>query len=57
MIGVQVKIVPADAKMPDHFTIIEQEKKRTEPKATVTTIVDLDIEEPALPDEESVEVR
>jgi small subunit ribosomal protein S3 len=54
---VQVKIVPADAKMPDHFTIIEQEKKRAEPKATVTDIGDIDVEEPALPDEESVEVR
>jgi small subunit ribosomal protein S3 len=50
VIGVQVKIVPADAKMPDHFTIIEQ-KKPAAPKATVTAIGDIDTEEPALPDD------
>jgi small subunit ribosomal protein S3 len=51
VIGVQVKIVPADAKMPDHFAIIEQVKKHPAPKATVTPIGDIDPEEPALPDE------
>src|SRR5271157_4159406 len=50
VIGVQVKIVPADAKMPDHFAIIEQVKKHPAPKATVTAIGDLAIDEPALPD-------
>jgi small subunit ribosomal protein S3 len=50
VIGVQVKIVPADAKMPDHFAIIEQVKKHPAPKATVTAVGDIDTEEPALPD-------
>jgi small subunit ribosomal protein S3 len=48
---VQVKLVPAGAKLPDHFTIIEQEKKRVVPKVTVTDIGELDSDEPALPDE------
>ncbi len=51
VIGVQVKLVPAGAKLPDHFTIIEQEKKRVAPKVTVTDISDIDSDEPALPDE------
>ena len=52
VIGVQVKIVPADAKMPDHFAIIEQVKKQpAAPKATITSIGDVDTEEPVLPDE------
>eukprot|EP00825_Cyclidium_porcatum_P037606 TRINITY_DN4183_c0_g4_i2.p1 TRINITY_DN4183_c0_g4~~TRINITY_DN4183_c0_g4_i2.p1 ORF type:complete len:169 (+),score=3.32 TRINITY_DN4183_c0_g4_i2:216-722(+) len=51
VIGVQVKLVPGGAKLPDHFEIIEQEKKRPAPKASVTPIGDADIEEPALPDE------
>lgn len=57
VIGVQVKIVPADAKMPDHFTVIEQKKKTPERKVTVTEIGDLDIDEPALPDDESTGVQ
>jgi len=51
VIGVQVKLVPAGAKLPDHFTIIEQEKKRPAATASVTAIGDIDTEEPALPDE------
>jgi small subunit ribosomal protein S3 len=51
VIGVQVKLVPAGAKLPDHFEIIEQEKKRQAPKVTVTDIGDIDVDEPALPDE------
>ena len=51
VIGVQVKIVPADAKMPDHFEIIEQKKQPAAPKAKVTPVGDSDSEEPALPDE------
>eukprot|EP00825_Cyclidium_porcatum_P037600 TRINITY_DN4183_c0_g1_i1.p3 TRINITY_DN4183_c0_g1~~TRINITY_DN4183_c0_g1_i1.p3 ORF type:complete len:289 (-),score=18.84 TRINITY_DN4183_c0_g1_i1:1129-1995(-) len=55
VIGVQVKLVPAGAKLPDHFTIIEQEKKRPASKASVTAIGDVDSEEPALPDEDLAE--
>jgi small subunit ribosomal protein S3 len=51
VIGVQVKLVPAGAKLPDHFAVIEQEKKRVPPKVTVTDIGDIDSDEPALPDE------
>jgi small subunit ribosomal protein S3 len=51
VIGVQVKLVPAGAKLPDHFTIIEQEKKRPAQKAVVVPVGDADVEEPALPDE------
>jgi len=51
VIGVQVKLVPGGAKMPDHFTIIEQKKKATAPAAHVTSIGDLESDEPALPDE------
>jgi small subunit ribosomal protein S3 len=51
VIGVQVKLVPAGAKLPDHFLIIEQEKKRPSQKVTVTDIADIDSDEPALPDE------
>jgi small subunit ribosomal protein S3 len=51
VIGVQVKLVPAGAKLPDHFAIIEQEKKRPAHKVTVTDIGDIDSDEPALPDE------
>ena len=51
VIGVQVKLVPGGAKLPDHFEIIDQEKKRPAPKASVTPGGDVDIEEPALPDE------
>jgi small subunit ribosomal protein S3 len=51
VIGVQVKLVPAGAKLPDHFSLIEQEKKRLPPKITVTDIADIDSDEPALPDE------
>jgi small subunit ribosomal protein S3 len=51
VIGVQVKLVPAGAKLPDHFSIIEQEKKRPAATTTVTAISDIDSEEPALPDE------
>jgi small subunit ribosomal protein S3 len=51
VIGVQVKLVPAGAKLPDHFSLIEQEKKRSPPKITVTDIADIDSDEPALPDE------
>jgi small subunit ribosomal protein S3 len=56
VIGVQVKLVPGGAKMPDHFEVIEQEeKKRPEQKVTVTAISDVEVEEPALPDEEFTE--
>jgi small subunit ribosomal protein S3 len=51
VIGVQVKLVPAGAKLPDHFSIIEQEKKRPAPKPSVTSIGEIDTEEPALPDD------
>jgi small subunit ribosomal protein S3 len=51
VIGVQVKLVPAGAKLPDHFAVIEQERRRPVPKITVTDISDLDSDEPALPDE------
>jgi small subunit ribosomal protein S3 len=51
VIGVQVKLVPAGAILPDHFSIIEQEKKRVTPKVIVTDIGDIDPDEPALPDE------
>ena len=51
VIGVQVKLVPAGARLPDHFTIIEQEKKRPVPKVTVTSIGEVDSDEPALPDD------
>jgi len=51
VIGVQVKLVPAGAKLPDHFSIIEQEKKRPAQKPGVTPVGDADMEEPALPDE------
>ncbi|MGB9175389.1 MAG: 30S ribosomal protein S3, partial [Methanoregula sp.] len=52
VIGVQVKLVPAGAKLPDHFSVIEQEKKkRPAINAPVTAIGDFDPDEPALPDE------
>jgi small subunit ribosomal protein S3 len=51
VIGVQVKIVPAGARLPDHFEVMEQEKAPA-PKATVTAIGDVETEEPALPDPE-----
>jgi small subunit ribosomal protein S3 len=51
VIGVQVKLVPAGAVLPDHFSLIEQEKKRAPPKVIVTDIGDIDPDEPALPDE------
>ena len=43
--------MPAGAKLPDHFEIIEQEKKSKAPRVTVTDINDIDFDEPALPDE------
>lgn len=55
VIGVQVKLVPAGAKLPDHFEIVEQEKKRPAQKAGVTPAAEADTEEPALPDEELAE--
>jgi small subunit ribosomal protein S3 len=51
VIGVQVKIVPAGAKMPDHFEVIEQEKKKPAPKVTVTAVGEDVDSEPALPDD------
>ena len=52
----QVKIVPANAKMPDHFAIIEQVKKQPLQKVVVTPVSDNDVEEPALPDDTVDEV-
>ena len=46
-----MKIVPAGAKMPDHFEVIEQEKKKPEPKLTVTIVGEEVNSEPALPDD------
>jgi small subunit ribosomal protein S3 len=51
VIGVQVKLVPAGAKLPDHFQIIEQEKKRPSTDAHVIPVGDTNPDEPALPDE------
>jgi len=51
VIGVQVKIVPAGAKMPDHFEVIEQEKKKPAPKIKVTAVGEDVDSEPALPDD------
>jgi small subunit ribosomal protein S3 len=51
VIGVQVKIVPAGAKLPDHFEIIVQEKVRPAQKGVATNAgIDVD-NEPALPDD------
>ena len=50
VIGVQVKLVPGGAKLPDHFSVIEQEKKRPS-QESVAPVGDVDPEEPALPDE------
>jgi small subunit ribosomal protein S3 len=51
VIGVQVKIVPAGAKLPDHFEVIEQEKKKPVPKVTVMAVGEDVDSEPALPDD------
>ena len=51
VIGVQVKIVPAGAKLPDHFEIIEQKKTKPAQKVTVTNLDDnVDIDA-VLPDD------
>jgi len=51
VIGVQVKIVPADAKMPDHFAVIEQVKKSPAAQKADAPAEAADTEEPALPDD------
>jgi small subunit ribosomal protein S3 len=51
VIGVQVKIVPAGAKLPDHFEIIEQEKPKAAQKGVVVNVGSDADNEPALPDD------
>jgi small subunit ribosomal protein S3 len=53
VIGVQVKIIPAGAKIPDHFEVKvppKKEKPRPGPEVSVTPIGE-DVEEEALPEE------
>jgi small subunit ribosomal protein S3 len=58
VIGVQVKIVPAGAKLPDHFEVIEQKKAKPVQKITVTTIEDDVDGDAVLPDDiEHVEAK
>ena len=50
IIGVQVKLVPPDAKLPDHFVLLEQKKeKQAKPAVSVTAVGDEmeDVPEPA----------
>jgi small subunit ribosomal protein S3 len=54
VIGVQVKLVPPDAKLPDHFELLEQKpEKDVKPAAVTVTEVgdDLESETPAGEDE------
>jgi small subunit ribosomal protein S3 len=51
VIGVQVKIVPPDAKLPDNFLVIKRKEEPAPPKVTVTEIgEELEPDLPEVPD-------
>ena len=59
VIGVQVKLVPPDAKLPDHFELLEQKREKPvkEEAVAVTEIGDDIGEEPVSPEDKFVEER
>jgi small subunit ribosomal protein S3 len=50
VIGVQVKIVPPDAKLPDNFVIAKKEEEPAPAKLTVTEVGEEMEPEPEAPD-------
>ena len=50
VIGVQVKIVPPDAKLPDSFTIVKRKEEPAPPKVTVTEVGEAAEPEPEVAD-------
>jgi len=52
VIGVQVKLVPPDAKLPDHFVLLEQKREKPAKAEVSVTEVGNDLEEPSGPEDD-----